>query len=240
MLGRLFNKLTGTSNHQRLKFYEVGYHGDKYLLELVDFLFQQDAKYFIETGSNVGSTLVYTAKKFPNVICLSCEPDERAFLQASQNASACDKVTIYPETSQAFLKILNNKHQASFEEASIFWIDAHGYGFDWPLREEINFIMSHYKAYMILIDDFLVPHLDCFLYDVYKEHICSFDYIESSIPKNANYRVIYPNYTEHTSRHHPLKGWGLITNVKLNIPEHIKNFITNERKTHSSQSVDEM
>lgn len=225
MLGRLFNKLTGKTGNNRFQFHEIGYHGDKYLLEFVDLLFQQGTKYFVETGSNVGSTLAYTAKRFPNAVCLSCEPDDKAFAEATQNSSACKNVKIYPQTSQAFLKTLAEKHSDTFDEPTVFWIDAHGYGFDWPLKEEINFIMKNYKSYMILIDDFLVPHLDCFLYDVYKEHVCSFDYIKEAIPAGAEYKVVYPNYTEHTSKHHPLKGWGLITNVELNAPTNIQKFI---------------
>jgi hypothetical protein len=51
-----------------------GFHGDRFLLRLVDLLAPR-AETFLETGSNVGSTLGYVARRFPALECLACEPD---------------------------------------------------------------------------------------------------------------------------------------------------------------------
>lgn len=209
----------------RFTFVNVGFHGDNYLLKVVDFLAKLPSKNFIETGSNVGSTLAYTAQKHPQLTCLSCEPDPEAFQLASGHTKASNNVVLYNELSQDFLKTLKEKHSNTFAEKSIFWLDAHGYGFDWPLKEEVNFIMSNYTDYLILIDDFLVPNADHFLYDVYKEHICSFDYIKEAIPNDAKYSLYYPNYKEKTSEHHPLKGWCLISSTPVDFPKDIQTYI---------------
>jgi hypothetical protein len=95
-------------------------------------------------------------------------------------------------------------------ENVLFWLDAHGYGFKWPLREEVSFITGHFQTAYVLIDDFKVPGLDCFGYDLYDGQECSFDYIRDALDESIEYSLYYPSYTERTSRHHPLRGWGLI------------------------------
>lgn len=212
----------------RFTFVNVGFHGDDYLLKVVDFLANLPSKNFIETGSNVGSTLTYTAKKYPNLTCISCEPDSEAFQHATKNSKEANNVILYNQLSQDFLTTLQQKHSNTFEEKSIFWLDAHGYGFDWPLKEEVNFIMTNYKDYLILIDDFLVPNAEHFLYDVYKEHICSYDYIKEAIPTEAKFSLYYPNYKEKTSKHHPLKGWCLLSSSPVSFPKEIQAYIREE------------
>jgi len=92
----------------------------------------------------------------------------------------------------------------------LYWLDAHGYGFKWPLREEIATLTGNCAKAFVLIDDFLVPGLDCFGYDRYENQICSFEYIADSMDRKHQYRVYFPHYTERTSKHHPLRGWVLI------------------------------
>lgn len=207
-----FNYFRKKSTEQRTlsKFFEVGFHGDIYLLSIVDYLFSKEVTQFIETGSNVGSTLAFVGSKFPKVSCLSCEPDVSAFSEALKNTQHLDNVNLFNQLSQDFLAdLLNTPQNPIFSKKTLFWIDAHGYGFEWPLKEEVNFILNRFPNCYILIDDFKVPHLDVFNYDRYKNQICSFEYISSAIP-DVPYELYYPNYTKKTSTHHSLQGWGLI------------------------------
>ena len=105
-------------------------------------------------------------------------------------------------------------------------MDAHDYGFEWPLKYEVEFITSNFKEYFIIIDDFKVPHCTLFGYDSYNEQECSYDFIKDSI-KEQSYRLIYPGYTDKTSKHHPLRGWGLIVpnSISIDFPKAIKNNI---------------
>jgi hypothetical protein len=164
---------------------------------------------FVETGTNVGSTVAYVARRFPDLHCFSCEPDRRAYDEAQKNTSHYDNVTLYNEPSQHFLRRLLEKKEVLHREV-LFWIDAHGYGFQWPLREEIRLITSRRDKAFVLIDDFRVPGLDGFRYDAYDGQVCSLDYIKDSLDQRHTYRVYYPAYTDQTSGHHPLTGWGLI------------------------------
>lgn len=217
-----------SSSSNRLRFVDTGFHGDKYLLDLVDSIMKRcDA--FVETGSNVGSTLAYVAKRFPNAQCFSCEPDPTAFSHAKRNTEGCANVHLYNEMSQTFMKNVVARKDRELSGNVLFWLDVHDYGFEWPLREEIDAITSNWDKAFVLIDDFLVPGLDCFGYDQYDGQVCSFDFIRDSLNKNRDYRLHYPAYTDRTSTTHPLRGWGLIEfgqQQELELPTSIKGKIS--------------
>ena len=208
---KLFQRTPSSSGQtdERFVFYDIGFHGDRQLLSLIDAM-SQECRYFIETGTNVGTTLAYVAQKYPHLQCLSCEPDQAAFDQAVKNTEGLANVHLFNQASQEFLAILRTQYQIAFDQTTLFWLDAHGYGFEWPLQTEIAFITEHFQSAYILIDDFLVPGAAMFGYDSYQGQICSFEYIKNFINPHVTYRLYYPNYTERTSRHHPLRGWGMI------------------------------
>jgi len=208
--------------------HDIGFHGDAYLLNFVDHIIR-NCSYFIETGANVGSTLVYVARQYPDINCLSCEPDKMAYVSAVENIAQHNNVTIYNECSQNFMLRLEMSNSKMFEENIIFWLDAHGYGFNWPLKHEIDFITNKFKSAYIFIDDFKVPGLDCFGYDLYENQECSYEFIKDSMATNRSYNLYYPCYTEKTSKHHPLRGWVLIEyghDGCIKIPETLRNKIS--------------
>ena len=205
-------------------FLNEGFHGDKYLLQFVDAIIS-DCDYFIETGTNVGSTLSYVARTYPDIQCFSCEPDKPSFDEAFKNTSQHNNVEIFNESSQDFIRRIETDKKDLFDKKVLFWLDAHGYGFEWPLKEEIAFITNNFKKAYILIDDFKVPDLDCFKWDEYKGQVCSFDFIKDAIPDNLKFSLYYPSYTDRTSKYHPLTGWGLIDYGhadELVLPEKLK------------------
>jgi hypothetical protein len=187
----------------------VGFHGDRHLLALVNELLAHCSQ-FIETGANVGSTLVYVASRHPDIRCLSCEPDPIGFRRASENAAPYPNATVLPLTSGDFFAHIEEKDPNLFSHRTLFWLDAHGHGFRWPLQEEVAFVTKRFKSAFLLIDDFEVPGMNVFGYDVYEDQVCSFAAIKDAIHPGLPYRLYYPDYTERTSSHHPLRGWGLI------------------------------
>jgi hypothetical protein len=221
-------KITKKKKDERFHFFDLGFHGDLYLISLVKLLLTQN-DYFIETGTNVGSTLAFVAKTFPNIQCLSCEPDINAFKQASENISNHKNIELYNNSSQEFMELIANQKNWLFDKKVLFWLDAHGYGFTWPLKDEIAFITNNFKNACILVDDFKVPHLDCFKWDKFEGQECSFDYIKDSIKEDLHFSLYYPSYTDVTSKHHPLTGWGLILfgqNEEIQIPLDLTNKIS--------------
>lgn len=191
------------------RFHDTGFHGDYYLLALVDDLvIRERIQCFIETGTNVGSSLVYLAKRHPQVQALSCEQDAEACRRARKNARGLANVEVHHLASKDFLKLLA-KRPGLFQKRCLFWLDAHGYGFEWPLRDEVRFIRENFATAFVMIDDFKVPGLDCFRYDEYQGQVCSYEHIRESLGERPH-QVFGPRYTDRTSSHHPLVGWGLI------------------------------
>ena len=186
-----------------------GFHGDRHLLRLVGEL-AAGARVFVETGSNVGSTLGDVARRYPHLDCHSCEPDADAHAAAQRHACVRPGVALHCETSQEFMARLERDHAELFDQPLLAWLDAHDYGFEWPLREEVAFFTSRFASGCLLIDDFEVPHDPSFGWDEYQGQRCAFDYVEDAIHPGAAYRLYYPAYSEHTSPWHPLRGWGLL------------------------------
>lgn len=187
----------------------VGFHGDRHLLRLVDLLAAR-ARTFLETGSNVGSTLGYVARRFPALDCISCEPDPAAHAVAAAHACVRPGVSLHRETSQELLRRLARDHAPSLAKPLLAWLDAHDHGFEWPLRDEVAFLTGRCARGFLLIDDFRVPHDPRFGWDSYDGRHCSFEYVRDSIAPDVHWRLYYPAYSEHTSPHHPLRGWGLL------------------------------
>lgn len=200
---------TQPSTKERFQFIDVGFHGDKYLLRLAEHIANRSSV-FVETGANVGSTLAYVARSYPELHCLSCEPDPLAFERARTNTGKFDNVTLFNGTSQQFIEHLARNEPEIFSGKCFFWLDAHGYGFEWPLKKELEFITGSFDSGYILIDDFKVPGRDDFLYDKYQGQVCSYDYVKDALDPRRQYQLYYPTYKDKTSSHHPLCGWGLL------------------------------
>ena len=210
-------------------FLDLGFHGDRYLIELV-FAAARRSTQFIETGTNVGSSLHYFAKNFPQIRCYSCEPDEGSARFAREKTKPLANARVYHEFSPAFLHTLAKEDPAILgRKETIFWLDSHGFGFQWPLKDEVEFITSRFPGGFLFIDDFKVPGRPQFLFDEYNGQICGFEMIASSLARGRRYRLFYPCYQEKTSPHHPLKGWILIEfgqERPLELPEGLKGKVT--------------
>jgi hypothetical protein len=189
------------TNYRR--FVPSGFHGDIYLQALVKELADR-SKAFIETGTNVGSTLRYTAQKYPHLECLSCEPDEYGFGESRKNTKGLSNVKILNVTSQGFMKNIQLSYRHLFNLPTLFWLDAHDFKYEWPLLQEMAFVTHNWKTAYILIDDFSVPGLSPEITQY------NFENIKRYIKKDLKYDLYYPNYTEKTSPFHPLVYWCLI------------------------------
>lgn len=91
------------------------------------------------------------------------------------------------------------------------------------VEKELEFITARFESAYILIDDFKVPGRDYFGYDQYQEQICSYDYVKGSLNPGKTYQLYYPTYQDKTSKHHPLRGWGLLVfgHDDFRIPEQL-------------------
>jgi hypothetical protein len=131
-------------------------------------------------------------------------------MEAQANLRDCGNAEVYNMESPRFLQFLHDKHPCLRTSVNLYFLDAHGRGFPWPLKEELAFVTGELPAGYILIDDFKVPGLDHFGYDRYDGDECSLAHISDSLNPRRRYRLWLPKYKERTSRHHPLRGWVLI------------------------------
>jgi len=184
---------------------QTGFHGDLHLQRVVSKLFEYGKiRNFVETGSAYGNTLEYIAKLYPDVSCWSCELHNKRFRAAKERCEVYPNVQLFQESSQEFIK----RQEEMRDVPTLFWLDAHGRGFEWPLLEEIEFITNHFTHCYILIDDFKIPDAPWFGFDEYNGQKCEHEYIKDQIAW-SDYELWYPTYKEHTSAFHPLRGWGL-------------------------------
>ena len=204
---------------QNKLFGDKAFHGDEYLLRLIDYLMHR-CNYFIETGTHRGDSFAYIVYNYPNCYAIGCEPNYEYLTEAIKKVNNKRNYYIDNRISQDFLPSLDIIRFQN--EPVLFWLDAHGHGFAWPLAFEVEFITTNFNKAFILIDDFQVPEKPQFGYDNSTGNICSYETIKKYI-KN-NYQVYYPNYNELTPKTMGLVGWGLLVK-DWEIPEELRDII---------------
>lgn len=186
-----------------------GFRGDQVLIKMVDeIIHQADIRSFVETGSFYGVTTRHMAESYPHIACYSCEPDSFRYKQAWLATAELSNCLVTNQESPALLDRLLEEDQ--IHQPTLFWLDAHGYGFNWPLRSELELIVQHWDVPYILIDDFEVPGCAEFGYDVYESQSCSYAYIGDIVALRAGVRIWYPTYDPKIVDW-PAQGWCLIT-----------------------------
>lgn len=126
------------------------------------------------------------------------------------------------------------------ENLSFFFLDAHGKGFEWPLKQEIEQITNRLSKAIILIDDFKVPNNPQFVYDKYGGQECGMSFIRDELNPKRNYVFIYPKYKIKTSNYHHFPGYVIIlmglTTENINIPNQLfENFNIIKKKSITDQ-----
>lgn len=197
--------LPHTSKRVLTPVYEAGFHGDHYLIEFVASIIPH-VDTFIETGTNVGTTTKFMAETYPKLSIYSCEPDVDAFKHAKKITKDYKQVYLYNMVSPDFLYHVHRDYPSLNESTNFYWLDAHDYGYTWPLAEEIRFITTNQQKAIIMIDDAEVPGQPQFKYAEYDGQKCNVAYVEEALAANKRYQFIHPNYSAHTSKHHPLIG----------------------------------
>lgn len=214
---------------EQLKPLPVGFHGDEYLLRLVDSIAPRCAS-FIETGCNVGSTASYVARTFSHLRVSSCEPDDTAFAVAERTLDPFANATVVNEPSPGFLHAIFDADPDIARVCSLCWLDAHGYGFQWPLAREVALLTSRCDSGFLLIDDFQIPDRPDFAFDEYEGQVCGLDLVRPALSPGKAYQLFLPSYREHTSKHHPLVGTALIVfGVDYALPADLAGAFTKER-----------
>ncbi len=187
------------------------FRGDTFLLRTVQQLMRAgQISTFVETGAFYGITTAAIARLYPEVRCYSCEISPEHYRHAAAKAAGLPNLTLTEEGSPALLARLAQGVRA---EPTLFWLDAHGYGFPWPLREEVRIIAEQWERAWVVIDDFLVPGRPWFGYDAYDGQECSYTAIRDELGARPH-RLWYPTYRPPVEW--PLRGWAVLALGDLN------------------------
>lgn len=117
----------------------------------------------IETGTFRGTTTEFIANNFSGPI-LSCEIEERWFIQAAAKLASFSQVKIELKDSRTFLT--DTLPTLPQDRPVVFYLDAH-WSEDLPLQQEINLILAGCPKAVVMIDDFAVPFDDGYKFDNY-------------------------------------------------------------------------
>lgn len=199
------------------------FHRDYYLINTIAPCLER-SDYFIETGSWTGESTLFVCENFPHITSITCEPDKERFKLTKDLLEPFKCTYPFNVVSPSIFEKLKEIDSKMNQKICTFWLDAHGYGFDWPLREEISLITQYFKQCYIFIDDFKNPfhHMQ---YDQHNGQVCSLDYINNNIKYRESFKLYYPNYTENTSDYHTIVGWALLTNTSFSPPNYINEHI---------------
>jgi hypothetical protein len=115
----------------------------------------------VETGTYVGCTTQFLARN-TTVPVHTVESNAKDFQVAKRHLKFYPKVHLVRANSVNFLSSL----PLAQETTTFFYLDAHWEGC-LPLAEEVEIVLSRFKHFVIMIDDFAVPGDDGYTYDDY-------------------------------------------------------------------------
>lgn len=129
-----------------------------------DLLSQYDFSNIIETGTYIGDTAGYMAET-ANLPVFTCEVNSTLYSLAKSRLRNFPSVHPYNLDSRKFLQHLSNQPELTRQECFVY-LDAH-WRKDLPLQEEVSTIASRWEKFIIMIDDFQVPHDEGYIFDSY-------------------------------------------------------------------------
>lgn len=146
---------------------------------------------FVETGTLYGNTAAFTNRVFKTPV-FTAELNPTHYLISKANLAWARGVTQYKASSPDFLNQVCQKRIIG--NNPMFYLDAHWNEF-MPLPDELGIIADNCDTAIILIDDFMVPWDDGFLYDEYPDIRIDIDIIDTWLkPKRTDISVYMPTY----------------------------------------------
>lgn len=196
----------------RILTYYTVWHEDVYLEKLInDIMKKLQPDRFVETGTHMGWTLMYMAKKYPALPMYSVEIDNGYYAISVHNCEPYPNIKLYHMSSPDFLKSIYD--EVLSQGLTLFWLDAHWWK-PVPLRDECKLI-STLDKYVVLIDDFACnnPRFGGDVFDGVENNLA---YVADVLGKKC-FRPNYPSIPPYK------KGYGLfLKGVEYQVPEYMK------------------
>ena len=221
----LDDRLSTIENSLVYKYLPENFNWEKYCLNGQEFrrkivtevLKNIKFRLIVETGTEYGFTTKFFSDFSSKVI--SIEKSKPMFTIARKNLQNEENIQLILNDSKNLKSIIDNENtKIDKDESTFFYLDAHSDD-DYPLIEEIKYILEEFSNSIILIDDFHVPYDNGYGFDSYRGKKLNLEFIKDLFTKNEN--VFFPNIPsfKETGR---LRGYIIITNnTKFN------NFLNN-------------
>jgi predicted O-methyltransferase YrrM len=143
---------------------DLGFNGQSHRKQIfLDLLSAFDFRAIVETGTWLGNTTGFMAQR-SNLPIYTCELNERFHALARMRLADLKNIVFELEDSREFLSNLSRTPLA--DQAVFFYLDAHWYE-EHPLARELQLIHDRWKNFVIMVDDFQVPHDPGYRYDDY-------------------------------------------------------------------------
>jgi hypothetical protein len=117
----------------------------------------------VETGTWLGNTTGYMAETSQAPV-YSCDVDPRFHAIAKMRLAQVEGIHLHLSDSREFLRDLINS--ALRDKSVFFYLDAH-WTDDVPLLGELELIATHWRRFVVMVDDFKVPDDSGYGYDDY-------------------------------------------------------------------------
>ena len=155
-------------------------------------------------------TLTLLSCKYCDKI-LTIEKSKSIYLLALDNLKETSNIKLIQNDSKKIFEILKDNDENFNKKKIFFYLDAHSED-DYPLIDELNFIIKHVENFVILIDDFQVPDDDGYGYDSFQGKKLNIKFIKNILTNNLS--LFFPSI-ESSEESGRLRGYVFITNNKI-------------------------
>ena len=141
-------------------------NGQKFRRKILEkFLNNSKFELIVETGTEYGFTTKFLSNYCDKI--LTVEKSKPVYLLALANLKEISNIKLIQNDSKKIFEILKDNDENYNKKKIFFYLDAHSED-DYPLIDELSFIIKNIENFVILIDDFQVPNDDGYGYDSFQ------------------------------------------------------------------------
>jgi hypothetical protein len=182
------NKITELINQSIKDGKDCMCNDNRFANEFASIISKFNLNIFIETGSYLGHSSDLIKSLFPKLEIYSCDINN-SYVEIAKNGN--DSINYEVKDSIPFLK---EKIELLNEKLLFIFLDAHGFGGDFPLEEELLLIGNSTKQFILCIHDCKIPNYNNFGYDTYGGVSISTELIEKTLKKtNCSFNIYIPS-----------------------------------------------
>ena len=209
-ISKIENVLINQHKKKEFSWEKMCLNGQKFRKKILEkFLDNSKFDLIVETGTEYGFTTKFLSKYCDKI--LTVEKSKSVYLLALDNLKETSNIKLIQNDSKKIFEILKDNDKNFNKKKIFFYLDAHSED-DYPLIDELNFIIKHVENFVILIDDFQVPDDDGYGYDSFQGKKLNIKFIKNILINNLS--LFFPSI-ESSEESGRLRGYVFITNNKI-------------------------